>query len=138
MDRRYLLDTNIVLFYFTDRKELTTRVRDRLENPYNLILVSTTSIQEIIHVYNGGKFKAVWKTAEEILPSILALNFKLLPVKQEHLETYATLSTMAGHNDPNDHIIISQAISEQMNLISSDRKFDFYVNQKLKLVFNER
>jgi hypothetical protein len=38
----------------------------------------------------------------------------------------------------NDHIIISQAITERMKLISSDRKFSFYLKQKLELVFNER
>jgi PIN domain nuclease of toxin-antitoxin system len=140
MDRRHLLDTNIVLFLLSGQKEkeLTTRVLDKLENHNNLFYFSTTSVQEIIHLYKKGKFKSVWKKAEDILPAILALNIELLPVKREHLATYATLSTMPGHNDPNDHIIISQAITERMKLISSDRKFDFYANQKLELVFNDR
>jgi PIN domain nuclease of toxin-antitoxin system len=64
--------------------------------------------------------------------------FELLPVKKEHLATYATLSAAPDHNDPADHIIIAQAITEQMRLISSDQKFEHYTKQKLHLIFNSR
>ncbi|MDR3329170.1 MAG: type II toxin-antitoxin system VapC family toxin [Prevotellaceae bacterium] len=138
MDCRHLLDTNIVLFFLFDKKELDRRVRDILDNRNNLFYISTASVQEIIHLYNGGKFQSAWKKAEDILPSIEAVHFELLPVKRAHLAAYATLSTLSGHNDPNDHIIISQAIAERMMLISSDRKFDFYTRQKLDLIFNNR
>jgi PIN domain nuclease of toxin-antitoxin system len=101
--------------------------------------VSTTSIKEIIHLYNSGKIKTkIWKRVEDIIPSIEAANFRLLPVKREDLITYTTLSTPAGHNDPNDHIIISQAITERMILISSDRKFAQYIDQNLRFIFNDR
>jgi PIN domain nuclease of toxin-antitoxin system len=65
---------------------------------------------------------------------------KILPVKKEHLLTYASLSTneAQNHSDPSDHIIISQAITEHMPLISSDRKFHFYTDQQLDFVYNER
>jgi PIN domain nuclease of toxin-antitoxin system len=39
-------------------------------------------------------------------------------------------------NDPFDQIIISQALTDKLVLISADRKFPFYVNQGLKLVVN--
>ncbi|MDR3365412.1 MAG: PIN domain-containing protein, partial [Prevotellaceae bacterium] len=62
---------------------------------------------------------------------------EILPVKREHLLTYARLTALANHNDPNDHIIISQAITEKMTLISSDRKFEPYEKQNLDFIFNE-
>jgi PIN domain nuclease of toxin-antitoxin system len=40
--------------------------------------------------------------------------------------------------DPSDHLIISQAITEGIPLISSDRKFHFYTQQALDFVYNER
>ena len=40
------------------------------------------------------------------------------------------------HKDPFDHIIISQAISHKLTLISSDTKFPFYRKQGLKLKEN--
>ena len=41
------------------------------------------------------------------------------------------------HKDPFDHIIIAQAISHMMTLISSDTKFPFYRKQGLKLIENK-
>ena len=43
-----------------------------------------------------------------------------------------------NHNDPSDHIIISQAITMRLPLISSDRKFPFYVKQGLDLIYNRK
>ena len=40
------------------------------------------------------------------------------------------------HKDPFDHIIIAQAISHKMMLVSSDTKFPFYRKQGLRLIEN--
>ena len=42
-----------------------------------------------------------------------------------------------NHKDPYDHIIISQAISHKMTLVSSDTKFSFYRKQGLRLIENQ-
>jgi PIN domain nuclease of toxin-antitoxin system len=139
MNRHYLLDTNIVLFSFSNRKELIRTVQRILEDSNNIIYVSTTSVKEIIHLYNSGKIKIKrWKRAEDIVPDIQSAHFELLPVTWEHLVTYATLTTPREHNDPNDHIIISQAITERLSLVSSDRKFEQYLPQGLQFIFNDR
>jgi PIN domain nuclease of toxin-antitoxin system len=137
MSQRYLLDTNIVIFFLTHSNELEKKVSDILNDCNNLCYVSTVSIQEMIHLYQRGKIHSMVKRAEDILPAVES-NFYLLPVKREHLLTYAALSPQAEHNDPNDHIIISQAITERITLISSDRKFDSYTRQKLSFLFNNR
>jgi PIN domain nuclease of toxin-antitoxin system len=138
MDRRYLLDTNIVLFAVHEPTELEPRVQDILEDYNNLFYVSVVSIQEMALLVNGGKFHKRWKTAAEVLPAVEAMNYQLLPLKREHIITYASLQHAQGHSDPFDHIIISQAITERMTLISSDHKFKDYANQKLTLIFNKR
>jgi PIN domain nuclease of toxin-antitoxin system len=104
----------------------------------NRFYVSTISIQEIIHLYKRNKIKTQWKKTEDILPAIEAANFEILPVKREHLIAYSKLATLESHNDPNDHVIISQAMAEKFMLISSDRQFERYVKQKLDFIFNSR
>jgi PIN domain nuclease of toxin-antitoxin system len=42
------------------------------------------------------------------------------------------------HDDPFDRLIIAQAIANKYTLISSDKKFPFYKDYKLKLLANER
>ena len=135
---RFLLDTNIVLFFLFSTKELERKALDLLTDYNNQLYVSTVSLQEIIYLFKRNKIKTQWKKAEEILPSIDAVHFESLHVKKEHLVTYSKLSTLNEHNDPSDHIIISQAITEKITLISSDLKFEYYIPQKLDFIFNSR
>ena len=44
----------------------------------------------------------------------------------------------AGHNDPSDHIIIAQAITRNLPLISSDTRFPYYRPQGLDLIYNTK
>jgi PIN domain nuclease of toxin-antitoxin system len=46
------------------------------------------------------------------------------------------LDLVEGHNDPSDRLIISQALTERMTLISSDTKFPKYRKQGLDLIAN--
>lgn len=131
---RYLLDTNIVLAYLFDPDKLDKIVAGLLEDYDNLFYVSTISIQELIHLHRREKIETTWKRSEDILPEI-DKTFEILPVKKEHLMTYARLSVAKSHNDPNDHLIISQAITERITLISMDREFRHYTKQKLNLIF---
>ena len=54
--------------------------------------------------------------------------------------TYAKMqiNEQQGHKDPSDHIIIAQAITEHLPLISSDTRFPFYRKQGLDLIVNEK
>ena len=65
---------------------------------------------------------------------------KILPLKKEHMLTYASLeiNELQGHKDPSDHVIIAHAITEHLPLISSDTRFEFYREQGLDLIFNRK
>ncbi|OAV64571.1 PIN domain protein [Bacteroidales bacterium Barb6] len=89
----------------------------------------------MIHLHKKEKIETDWKKAEDILPAIDKA-FEILPVKKEHLMTYSKLAAAKSHNDPNDHLIISQAITERITLISTDREFRHYTKQKLSFIFN--
>jgi len=57
------------------------------------------------------------------------------------MEVMRTLAKMEineaqEHYDPSDHVIISQAITMKLPLISSDEKFPFYRRQGLELIEN--
>ena len=75
----------------------------------------------------------------EIIEEIKGVNIEIIPFNEKHLRTYANLDIRLSENkDPNDHIIIAQAISDRMPLISSDRDFKNYTSQGLEFVFNKR
>jgi len=82
-----------------------------------------------------------WKSVEAMVTSIeKEFYIKILPLKKEHMQTYARLeiNEAQGHKDPSDHVIIAHAITEHLPLISSDTRFEFYRAQGLDLIFNKK
>jgi PIN domain nuclease of toxin-antitoxin system len=64
------------------------------------------------------------------------LGYTIKYVKKEHLKTLVNLPIVSNHNDPNDRLIISQAITEKIPLISSDTTFPLYRKHGLDLIEN--
>jgi PIN domain nuclease of toxin-antitoxin system len=122
----------------TNSNELERDIRELFEDYNNLLYVSTVSVQEMVFFKKRNRVKLPWKKPEDILTAMESISLQLLPVKREHLVTFARLSIPEDHHDPNDHVIISQAITEKMRLVSSDRQFENYTSQKLRLLFNQR
>ena len=139
---RYLLDTNIFVFWATEIESLSKDVMAALNEPDALLYMSTASVMELVVGYNHKSFDTRrWKSAEEMVRSIRAeFYIDILPFREEHLVTFARLrvNQAQGHNDPFDHMIISHAITEGMVLVSSDRRFPYYRRQVLNLLFNKR
>ena len=62
----------------------------------------------------------------------------ITPVAKPHLSELASLPLYDDHRDPNDRLIIAQAIADRIPLISSDRKFSRYGRYGLEFIYNER
>jgi len=139
---RYLIDTNIIVYLVGDPDLLDPNVKAILEEPDTLIYASVESARELVVAYNNkGLFAKRWKTAEQMLRSIVEEYYiEFRPVLLDHIMTYSRLqlNEAQGHKDPSDHIIIAHAMTERMPLISSDTRFPFYRKQGLDLVFNEK
>ena len=139
---RYLLDTNIFIYLVIDPDQLSRDVKAILDDYDNTFYMSSESVKELIVGFNSGKLVSrFWDTAAKMVKDITNRYFiRILPVGEEHMDTYArlTLNLAEDHRDPSDHVIIAHAITNGMPLVSSDRKFKFYEDQGLELVFNEK
>ncbi len=137
---RYLIDTNIFIYLATDEMSLSKDVASLLWAYDAEICMSMESVRELIVAYNKKGFNVKqWDSAEAMLNSITDEYFiTILPVGFETMKTYARLrlNVAEDHNDPSDHVIISQAITHNLPLVSSDRKFRFYIKQGLDLIYN--
>ena len=138
---RYLIDTNIFVYAAIEPDRLSRDVAAILSDYDNTIYLSIESVRELIIAYRNKKLSAkTWKSEADIINSIKNEYFiQILPVHEEHMQTYASLrlNEAMDHRDPSDHIIIAHAITEKLPLISSDHKFKFYRNQGLQLIMNE-
>ncbi|WP_172914053.1 type II toxin-antitoxin system VapC family toxin [Capnocytophaga canis] len=138
---RYLLDTNITIFLFSeDYDNISNDVKNIVEDYHNILYVSSLSLVEIKYLFEKGKLKKLkFKSTEQIFDFIQNhLGLKIIHTKDEYTKTYANLSVVEEKTDLIDRFIISQAITEKMPLISSDRAFENYTPQKLKFVYNKR
>lgn len=137
---RILLDTNIFIFYATDKSMLSKDIIDMIDNYENICLLSMESIKELVIAFKSKKsLSKYWRSAKELINSVQSCyGFGILPVDMNVMRTYSELETNVSqdHKDPSDHIIISQAITLGLPLVSSDRKFPFYRNQGLELIEN--
>jgi PIN domain nuclease of toxin-antitoxin system len=136
---RYYLDTNVLIFFLLKDGNLDKDVENLIDDSSNTIYASSIAINEVLHLYKNGKISTkLFKSAEDILTTIKEVGFEIRPFTGLHLQTYAGLTIAPNHNDPTDHAIISQALSEKITLISSDRKFELYRAQGLHFIYNKR
>ena len=137
---RYLLDTNIFVYLRLDPVNLSRDVAAILQDYDSELYLSTESIRELIVLYRHKNFLSKrWSSPIEMLHSIYDSDgIQLISPTKEDFETFARLEPDAGHNDPSDHIIIAQAITRNLPLISSDTRFPYYRPQGLDLIYNTK
>ena len=139
---RYLLDTCAFIDALMDPEMLGPDVQALLQDYDNEFCISQETLREVILKYKHRHlWTETWTAAEEIVDAIYdASIFTVLPIRREHLKTYATLipNEAEGHKDPSDHLIIAHAITNRLPLISRDRKFHYYCNQGLNLIYYGR
>ena len=135
---RYIIDTNILIRLITG-EYVSHDVYSIVTDYENQIYVSSESVKEFIHLLYTRKFKLSrdYKSADVFDIIEKYLNYQIKYVTKQHLQKFSELTPADGHNDPSDHVIISQAITEKLPLISSDLKFPQYENQGLNLIMNE-
>ena len=133
---RFLADTNIFVYYATDQQRLCRDVFALLTDYDNLIYISNESLRElIVHYNNKTLLRKFWSSKEQMLREITEKYcFQILPLTPDVMYTYGKMSLY--HNDPSDHVIIAQAITIQMPLISDDNKFPPYRKESLELIEN--
>ena len=137
---RLLLDTNIYVYMISDQKSLSNDVRAILEDPENIKYLSVVSLQELIIAFRTKRLLSkVWKNEADMISFVL--NDPSVEIDNTDVNVIRTLAALnineeQDHKDPFDHIIIAQAISHKMTLVSSDTKFPFYRKQGLRLLEN--
>ena len=140
---RYYLDTNIIAFFLFDKKledNCDKNVCNLLSDYENIFYISSIAMWELVKLYNDGELKSIkYKSYKDLFSFLDELGVEIKPFTKQHVMIYAELdTTIPEHKDPHDHMIIAQSISDKIPVISSDKKFKFYENQGLQLVFNKR
>jgi PIN domain nuclease of toxin-antitoxin system len=119
----FLLDTHVFLWYINGDQVLNENIKNTINDNSLERYVSIASLWEISIKISINKLKLTHNF--ETLDGYLKANkLKLLALKFDHLIGLKNLPH--HHNDPFDRLLISQAIAENLTIISADRHFNSY------------
>jgi PIN domain nuclease of toxin-antitoxin system len=123
---RLLLDTHIALWTIANTPRLPSMARDLIGNPDNEIVVSVVSIWEIAIKYalarqGRGEMPVSAETARDYFQEAL---YRILDLTPAHAIAVERLPNL--HADPFDRILVAQALSEPLRLITHDTKVAAY------------
>jgi PIN domain nuclease of toxin-antitoxin system len=119
-----LLDTHTFLWFIDDDPRLSMAAKARIGEPATRVLVSVVSLWEIVIKLGTGKL-SLNRPIEELWPESLAVNdFEELDVTAQ--DVLAVASLPLHHRDPFDRLLVAQAITRQLQVVSADPAFDAY------------
>lgn len=121
---KYLLDTHTIIWYSENNPKISENIKKLISDSKNQIFISIASIWEMAIKLKINKLN-LELPIEEFTEELRIRNFTFLPINIEHIVQTTKLDL--NHKDPFDRIIISQAIIENMDLISRDDKFDNFL-----------
>jgi PIN domain nuclease of toxin-antitoxin system len=122
----YLLDTHTCIWAIGKQTKLSATVKNILLNQENNFWVSKISLFEIAIKLKIGKLQEFKTSLPEFIQSLYLSGYKMLPVKDEHLETYNIIDFDESHRDPFDRYLLAAAHFEKMAIITIDEKFGVY------------
>ena len=115
----FLIDTHILLWHLTDNPRLSTEKSQLIEDLDNIKFFSIASLWKIAIKQSIGKLN-IDKTIQDIIPfGIITLDIKI-----PHIVLVKDLPF--HHRDPFDRMIIAQAISENLKVLTDDKQFKKY------------
>lgn len=140
---RFYLDTNILVFLLERRRdEIAADVAKKVFDYGNLLYTSIVCVHELVHLLQIEKRPISRYGKNEDVSHIgkwlEELDVEVRPVTMAHILSLAALPLFENHRDPNDRLIIAQAISDRIPLVSSDRKFAEYERYGLRFIYNRR
>jgi PIN domain nuclease of toxin-antitoxin system len=120
---RLLLDTQIALWALTDSPRLSARARTLIEQGGNDIYFSAASVWEIAIKHRLAR-RDMPVSGVEAAKLFLEAGYQELPVTSIHAA--ATEQLPPHHEDPFDRILVAQALSEPLRLLTHDRQLPAY------------
>jgi PIN domain nuclease of toxin-antitoxin system len=122
---RLLLDTHIALWAVTDDPHLSETARALIVDPANELFVSVAAIWEIaIKHAVRRRASAMPVSAGTALRDFQAAGFQELDIIPAHVLALEALPRL--HGDPIDRIMVAQALSTPLRLLTRDAKVAAY------------
>lgn len=117
---RILLDTHILLWWLADDPSLPPQAAATIADAATEVVVSAASVWEISIKRAAGRLDS----PDDLLAALSANEFDSLAMTADHALTAGGLPL--HHSDPFDRMLIAQAQTEGLTLVSIDSRFSDY------------
>jgi PIN domain nuclease of toxin-antitoxin system len=126
---RLLLDTHALIWWLAGDEALSRPAREAIADEINSIAVSAASAMEIATKFRIGKLPDAALLAQDFEAIIADQGFAELAITVRHARLAGAMNI--AHKDPFDRLLIAQAQSEDMVLISNEALFDGFAVKRL-------
>jgi PIN domain nuclease of toxin-antitoxin system len=123
-----LLDTHALLWWLLDDRRLSESAEGTIETA-ETVYVSAASAWEIAAKHRSGKLSLPPALTRNLAEIVAREGFSLLPITFRHAEEAGDLPGL--HRDPFDRMLIAQAMTEDLTLVSIETLFDGYGVRRL-------
>ena len=126
---RCLLDTHTLIWWMSADSHLSRAARAMIEDRDNVNLVSAVSAWEIATKVRLGRLPAAAGLVQNFVDDLARERIEILDVTANHAIRAGFLP--GPHKDPFDRMLLSQALAENIPIVSNDRALDGYGVQRL-------
>jgi len=130
-----LLDTHTFIWATLQTNNLSKKSKEIISNRNNEICVSTVSFWEISLKTKMNKFSFKNIDIKDFPVYAKNMGFSIIDMQENETITFHKLPFKKDHKDPFDRMLIWQAITKDMTLISKDKLFEQYKKDGLKLIW---
>ncbi len=124
---RYLLDTQVLIWAMEKSNKLKSKGRAVIESRKNELAVSVVTIWEMLIKKKLGELKV----PDQIKEDLDKAGFSILSLTIDQVLVVDKLPLY--HKDPFDRMLVSQAMAEDLTLITADSKLEKYQVKLLKV-----
>jgi PIN domain nuclease of toxin-antitoxin system len=123
---RLLLDTHVALWAIADDDRLSAKARRLIDDAENDVVISAATVWEISikHALARGGPNDMPISGEEALGYFKDAGFELLSISPTHAAAVEALPPL--HADPFDRILVAQALTTPLRLLTHDQRIAGY------------
>ena len=119
----YLLDTHTIIWFLNGDEILSEKAKKTIENQDNSKFISIATIWEIAIKISLDKIRFE-KGFKNFLDLIKDNGSEIIPISFDHAITISTMKFI--HRDPFDRLIVAQAMSDKLTIITKDENIGRY------------
>jgi PIN domain nuclease of toxin-antitoxin system len=115
---KYLLDTHPFLLWISNSARLPSRVAEVVRNPQNSIYLSISSVRAMQIKSQIGRLDLPLPVVDIVKRQNQENGIEILPISLAHITGLNGIPNY--HGDPFDYLLISQAMTENLTILTKD------------------